>query len=193
MEIQEKHRLTILNAKCEYACAVDTLVKKMNYGEDVDCCINKLYLASRIINRLECYCFDSIPLGTEEVMAVFGLSDSNSNYPSGTIGQIIVNGSQLYSATAPGTISEKDAIEALLIGVNYDYTLTSSGGNYTFVVTAEPNIRTISVTFTNPSGEHTLHDFKLNTVGIPSTTECNNCIEDSNLREMYALLNQLLS
>jgi hypothetical protein len=193
MEIQEKHRLTILNAKCEYACVVDTLVKKMNYGEDVDCCINKLYLASRIINRLECYCFDSIPLGTEKVMSVFTLTESNSSYPSGTIGQIIVNGIQLYSATAAGTINEKDAISALLIGINYDYSLTSGGGIYTFVVTAEPNIRTITVMLTNPSGDSTIHNFKLNTVGVPSTTECNNCIDNSDLREMYALLNNLLA
>lgn len=192
MEIQEKHRLEILNAKCEYACVVDTLVKKMNYGEDVDCCINKLYLASRIINRLECYCFDSIPLGTEKVMSVFTLTESNSSYPSGTIGQIIINGIQLYSATATGTINEKDAISALLIGINYDYSLTSGGGIYTFVVTAEPNIRTITVMLTNPSGDSAIHNFKLNTVGVPSTTECNNCIEDSDLREMYALLNNLL-
>ena len=126
-------------------------------------------------------------------MSVFSFTEANSSYPSGTIGQIIVNGVQLYSATATSSINEKDAILALLIGVNYDYTLTSGGGIYTFVVTAEPNIRTITVMLTKPSGEHAIHNFKLNTVGVPSTTECNNCIEDSNLREMYALLNQLLS
>lgn len=192
MEIQEKHRLTILNAKCEYACAVDTLVKKMNYGEDVDCCINKLYLASRIINRLECYCFDSIPLGTEKVMAVFGLSDTDSIFPSGSTGQIIINGVQLSALTATSNVHEYVAIRYLLNSINYIFTETDDAV-YTFSVTAEPNITSIKVILANPSGEKTIHDFKLNTVGIPSTTECNNCIEDSNLREMYALLNQLLA
>lgn len=192
MEIQEKHRLTILNAKCEYACVVDTLVKKMNYGEDVDCCINKLYLASRIINRLECYCFDSIPLGTEKVMAVFGLSDTDSIFPSGSTGQIIVNGVQLSALTATSNVHEYVAIRYLLNSINYIFTETDNSV-YTFSVTAEPNITSIKVILANPSGEKTIHDFKLNTVGIPSTTECNNCIEDSNLREMYALLNQLLA
>lgn len=192
MEIQEKHRLTILNAKCEYACAVDTLVKKMNYGEDVSCCINKLYLASRIINRLECYCFDSIPLGTEKVMAVFGLSDTDSIFPSGSTGQIIINGVQLSSLTATSNVHEYVGIRYLLNSINYTFTETDNVV-YTFSVTAEPNITSIKVILANPSGEKTIHDFKLNTVGVPSTTECNNCIEDSNLREMYALLNQLLA
>ena len=192
MEIQEKHRLEILNAKCEYACTVDTLVKKMNYGEDVSCCINKLYLASRIINRLECYCFDSIPLGTEKVMAVFGLSDTDSIFPSGSTGQIIINGVQLSALTATSNVHEYVAIRYLLNSINYIFTETDNSV-YTFSVTAEPNITSIKVILANPSGEKTIHDFKLNTVGIPSTTECNNCIEDSNLREMYALLNQLLA
>lgn len=193
MEIQEKHRLTILNAKCEYVCAASTLVKKMNYGEDVSCCINKLYLASRIIKRLECYCFNSIPLGTETVSSNLGLSDSNTTYPSGSIGQIIVNGSQVWSLTAPGTVAEDDAVSALLTLINLEYVKTSGGGNYTFNVTADPYITSITVIFTTPVGETTSHDFKVNTVGVPSVSECNNCIEDKNLHEMYALLNQLLS
>ena len=60
MEIQEKHRLEILNAKCNYVCAVDILQKKISYGEDVSCCINKLYLASRIINRLDGLAFSCL-------------------------------------------------------------------------------------------------------------------------------------
>lgn len=192
MDIQTKHRLTILNAKCEYVCAASTLVKKMNYGEDVSCCINKLYLASRIIKRLECYCFNSIPLGTETVNTILGLSETNSNYPSGTIGQIIVNGLQVGNLTAPSTVSEKDAISALLNLINYEYVVVSGGGNYTFTVTANPYVTSISVVLTNPSGERTVHDFKVNTIGVPSVSECNNCIEDKNLYEMYAVLNQLL-
>jgi len=193
MEIQEKHRLTILNAKCEYVCAASTLVKKMNYGEDVSCCINKLYLASRIIKRLECYCFNSIPLGTETVNSEFGLADTNSSYVIGTVGQIIVNGVQAGALTAPGTVSESDAIAALLTLINLEYTETSGGGNYTFDVTADPYTTSITVIFTNPAGETTSRDFKVNTVGVPSVSECYNCISDSDLPKMYEVLHNLLS
>jgi len=192
MEIQEKHRLTILNAKCEFVCAASTLVKKMNYGKDVDCCINKLYLASRIINRLECYCFSSVPLGSETVYSEFGLSETNSTYLAGSTGQIIINGVQKGALTATETVSEKSAVTALLDLVNLEYTSTSGGGNYTFDVTADPYITSIKVILVNSFGEISIHDFKLNTAGTPSVSECNNCIEDKDLREMYALLNQLL-
>ena len=193
MDIQTKHRVILLNAKCEYVCAVDTLVKKMNYGEDVDCCINKLFLASRLINRLDCYCFDSIPLGAETVNSEFGLSETNSSYASGSVGQIIINGSQVWSLTASATVSEKDAIAALLTLINLEYTKTSGGGNYTFDVTADPYTTSITVIFTNPVGEVTLHDFKVNTVGVPSVSECYNCISDPDLPKMYEVLHSLLS
>lgn len=60
MEIQTNHNLRLLNAKCEYVCIVDNLSKKLDYGDDIECCLNKLYLASKLINRLECYCFTNL-------------------------------------------------------------------------------------------------------------------------------------
>jgi hypothetical protein len=62
MEIQTNHTLRLLNAKCEYVCIVDNLSKKLDYGDDVECCLNKLFLASKLINRLECYCFTDIAI-----------------------------------------------------------------------------------------------------------------------------------
>lgn len=192
MEIQEKHRLEILNAKCEYVCAVDTLVKKMNYGEDVDCCINKLYLASKIINRLECYCFDSIPLGSIKIMSKLSLNQTNYKYAAPTISQLIVDSVQVYSHLDTVSTFENDIIQTLLNAVNYQYTETQVGFNYIFDVTAPPNVRSIVMQFYDSDGTLTKRTFALDVIGVPNQSECNNCIQDKDLYEMYALLNQLL-
>lgn len=58
MEIKEKHRLEILNAKRCFALKVDKLATKKKYGEDVSCCIEDLFFKKCIISRLECFNFD---------------------------------------------------------------------------------------------------------------------------------------
>jgi len=65
MEIQTNHTLRLLNAKCEYVCIVDNLSNKLEYGDDIECCLNKLFLASKLINRLECYNFPTITTAPE--------------------------------------------------------------------------------------------------------------------------------
>lgn len=192
MDIQTKHRVTLLNAKCNYVCAVDTMVQKMNYGEDVSCCVNKLYLASKLINRLDCYCFDAVPVGKELVMSQLGLTETNTTYLVGSTGQLIINGVQVVGITAEDTFSEKSGIEFLLTLANLEYTSTSGGGNYTINVTAEPTVTSITVVLVNSFGEISVHDFKLNVAGVPIETSCHNCISDSDLPKMYALLNTLL-
>jgi hypothetical protein len=59
MDTQSNHSAKILSFKTLYVKKATVLVKKINYGEDVSCCVNKMYLASRLINRLECFCFSS--------------------------------------------------------------------------------------------------------------------------------------
>ena len=192
MDIQTKHRVTLLNAKCNYVCAVDILQKKISYGEDVSCCINKLYLASRIINRLECYCFDTVPVGKELVMSELGLTETNIIYLTGSTGQLIVNGIQVVGITATSSFSEKDGIEALLTLANLEYTSSSGGGTYVINVTADPTITSIKVILVNSFGELTIHDFKLNVAGVPIETSCHNCISNSDLPKMYEVLGKLL-
>lgn len=60
MDIQAKHTNIILLAKTSVVSKVELLNKKMNYGDTDFCCINKLYLAIKLINRLECYCFTPV-------------------------------------------------------------------------------------------------------------------------------------
>jgi hypothetical protein len=168
------------------------MVQKMNYGEDVSCCVNKLYLASKLINRLDCYCFDAVPVGKELVMSQLGLTETNTTYLVGSTGQLIINGVQVVGITAEDTFSEKSGIEFLLTLANLEYTSTSGGGNYTINVTAEPTVTSITVVLVNSFGEISVHDFKLNVAGVPIETSCHNCISDSDLPKMYALLNTLL-
>ena len=94
MEIQTNHTVRILNAKCEYVLAVDNLVKKLDYGDDIECCLNKLFLASKLINRLECYCFEDRTLADTEVLSTFTIDISNDLSDSETY-SLAVNGSYL--------------------------------------------------------------------------------------------------
>jgi len=57
MDIQTKHRVELLNAKCRLVNEVYKIALKMNNGEDVTCCMKGLYLKVRLINRLDCYSF----------------------------------------------------------------------------------------------------------------------------------------
>ena len=195
MEIQEKHRLEILNAKCNYVCAVDTLVHKMNYGEDADCCIEKLYLASRLINRLDCYCFDPYPIFSEEVLAEFNVTHSNTSYSSGTIVSIIVNGVQLYAATTTSTLSEKTITEGLLMLIGMTYTSSSGGGIYNIDITAFADTTSIKVIIYPLSRELHITDFSKTTSveGKSDVSSCYNCVEDSDLPKMYEVLHKLLA
>lgn len=59
MDIQDKHRVTLLNAKCEVVCKVKSIFDRLEYGDVETCCSRKLFLAIKLINRLECYVFGS--------------------------------------------------------------------------------------------------------------------------------------
>lgn len=57
MDIQTKHRVELLNAKCRIANLVYKIALKSSNGEDVSCCMKGLYLKVKLINRLDCYSF----------------------------------------------------------------------------------------------------------------------------------------
>jgi len=190
MDIQTKHRVTLLNAKCNYVCAVDTLVKKMNYGEDVDCCINKLFLAAKLINRLECFCFET-PVFETAVSAEFTYTVNNNDYLVDTILQLIVNGVQVGALTT-GVDYKPEAWSTLLNSANIDYVLVDNGSDSTFTLTMDCNITEITALITKT----TTNSFPLtnSVVGVceVSTPPCYNCIENSDLPKMYEVLHKLL-
>lgn len=193
MEIQEKHRLEILNAKCNYVCAVDTLVKKSNYGEDIGCCIEKLYLASRLINRLECFCFET-PVFEDAVSSEFTYTVANNYYLVDTVLQLIVNGEQVATKTIEADPPIKPiSWSDLLDSVNIDYAVVDNGANSTFTLTMPCNITEITALITK---DRVTNSFPLtNSVsGVceVSTPPCYNCIENSDLPKMYEVLHKLL-
>ncbi len=193
MEIQEKHRLEILNAKCNYVCAVDILQKKMSYGEDVSCCINKLYLAQKLIGRLECFCFET-PVVETEVLSVFELISPENNFLTDTIVQLSVNDIQVYSYTTVGAEYKPTIASNILTSLGYDFT-TSSGGKFTtFTVDFECNVTSVAYSITK-SGETNTTNLTNTIIGACATSNppCYNCIENSDLPKMYEVLHKLLS
>ncbi len=193
MEIQEKHRLEILNAKCNYVCAVDILQKKMSYGEDVSCCINKLYLAQKLIGRLECFCFET-PVFEDAVSAEFTYTVANNYYLEDTILQLIVNGVQVATKTIEADPPIKPiSWSDLLDSVNIDYALVDNGANSTFTLSMPCNITEVTALITK---DRVTNSFPLtnSVAGVceVSTPPCYNCIENSDLPKMYEVLHKLL-
>lgn len=191
MDIQTNHTVRLLNAKCEYVLAVDNLVKKLDYGDDIECCINKLFLASKLINRLECYCFEDKTLADTEVLSTFTIDIFNT-LSDEEVYSIAVNGSYLADYLADGVIDLSTVFENLLVIANLDYTASDEESYTRFNVTA--NCDTTDIFFKKTSTAGAEYEIFVPTVfGVCSTSCCHNCIKDSDLREMYAVLEQLLS
>lgn len=200
MEIQTRHRLKLLNSKCEYVCIVDNLYKKLDYGDDIECCLNKLYLASKLINRLECYNFPLITY-SENVNSEFstGISESQEFWldevENLTI-QLNVNGT-IYTLVSDGVNNGYELIINKLteLGIFVSYTIIGIKLKIFNLVLA---CDVTDISFTTQYGEEApLESIFINDVSgvcpIQTTTTFDNCIEQSNLREMYAVLDNLLS
>lgn len=191
MDIQTNHTVRLLNAKCEYVLAVDNLVKKLDYGDDIECCINKLFLASKLINRLECYCFEDRTLADTEVLSTFTIDIFNT-LSDEEVYSIAVNGNYLADYLADGVIDLSTVFENLLVIANLDYTASDEESYTRFNVTA--NCDTTDIFFKKTSTAGAEYETFVPTVfGVCSTSCCHNCIKESDLREMYAVLEQLLS
>lgn len=192
MEIQSNLKYKILSYKSIYIDKLSELVNKSNYGEDICCCSNNLFLVAKLINRLECYCFDSNPLGVTKVNATFGLKSSNTSYPSGTVGQVIVDGIQVGSIKATGSFSEIGGTSALLNLTGFTYTSVLVFISYAVKLTALPKTKTILIRYTTPANKITERNFTLVTPGVQSKSSCHNCIKDADLNKMYEVLDNLL-
>lgn len=194
MEVQEKHRLEILNAKYNYVCAVDILQKKMSYGEDVSCCINKLYLASRLINRLECYCFETPTVGTEIKSQFSYVILKSSDFLNGDIFQLIFDGKMIWSKlitdTTPAYVIGNDFLNEL----NIPNEVVDNGTSYTYTITLDCNVTDVKSCLTR-GGVTTISQANNIVMGTCTTSNppCYNCITTSDLPKMYEILHKLLS
>ena len=200
MEIQTRHRLKLLNSKCEYVCIVENLSKKLDYGDDIECCLNKLYLASKLINRLECYNFPLITT-SENVNSEFfaGISESEffalSSKKDLNI-QLNINGT-VYDLASDAVNTGFDLIinKLTALGLLVSYTITGDKNKiFKLVLTCD----VIDISFIAQFNEElpfeiTFSNTTLGVCPIQTITTPDNCIEQSNLREMYAVLDNLLS
>lgn len=193
MDIQTNHRVTLLNAKCNYVCAVDILQKKMSYGEDVSCCINKLYLAQKLIGRLECFCFET-PVYDNAVSAEFTYDVVNNYYLEDTILQLVVNGVQVGTKIIEADPPIKPiSWSELLDSANINYELVDNGDSSTFTLIMPCNITNVTALITKSEVTNTflLTNTVVGVCEVP-TPPCYNCIENSDLPKMYEVLHKLL-
>lgn len=191
MDIQTNHRVTLLNAKCEYVCAVDTLVKKMNYGEDVDCCINKLFLASRIINRLECYCFDN-ETTISNSRGVETVSINIIDYTPQTNYYLYMNGESIASYTLTQSNQSLAYVTSILINsLGLSFTAPNDGETAVYNIETTCQYNGLSLVYSY-SGDDFVLPFNVISSPVCTLSNCVNCIEDKDLHYMYAVLNQLL-
>ena len=197
MEIQTNHTLRLLNAKCEYVCIVDNLSKKLDYGDDIECCLNKLFLASKLINRLECYDF---PLITNvlNVNSEFytDLDETQANRLSQLFASVIelnVNG-VTHTLVSTGTINNFGLIVNKLNELGVLVFFNISAESMRLYLTCD----VLNIGFTikyleTPTVDYTLTNTVIGVCESSTTTTFENCIEQSDLREMYAVLDNLLS
>jgi hypothetical protein len=193
MEIQTNHTVRLLNAKCEYVLIVDSLLKKLDYGESIECCINKLFVASRLINRLDCYCFENVTLGDIEVLSEFTITLSTLASDITTY-SLAINGVYIANYLSDGSLGIDAVLEELLIQAGLTYSSTPGTARNTTVFTVTANCDSTSMTFRKEIiAGYEYEEFASKTPGVCTVGHCNNCIKESDLNELYSTLDQLLS
>ena len=199
MEIQTNHNLRLLNAKCEYVCIVDNLSKKLDYGDDVECCLNKLFLASKLINRLECYNFPLITV-SENVNSEFFTTlvevQGDRLYRIVLLNiELTVNGIT-YNIVSDGVNTALVLIVNKLTELGFFVSYINSKGDTELTFGLTCDILNISFNIRYSDTPWVAYSFSNTVLGacpIYTTTTFDNCIEQSDLREMYAVLDNLLS
>lgn len=201
MEIQTNHNLRILNAKCEYVCIVDNLSKKLDYGDDIECCLNKLFLASKLINRLECYNFPITtllrPTNSEFFTSLTALEYGLLLETVDSTIELNVNGT-IYTLYSGEGFTNFELIKNKLIELGFFVSYSTTTDGRLTLINLILTCDVLNVDFTVQYLESPPVDYSF-TNTVPGscfnyiTTSEPNCIENSNLREMYAVLDNLLS
>lgn len=195
MDIVTNHTAKLLSYKTKFVNSSYVLLKKNQYGEDICCQVNKLFLASQLINRLDCYCFPSGPINSKFIITV----DDYSITPN-TIYTIKINGSVVgtrNSNLSPTSYAMYNALFSNVAGLLYDvefiftsYTINDAvfiKRSYRYTVYAGCDVTSIEVL-------HGVTTDTLITTVIGDCTEviCHNCTSDSDLPKLYEVLDNLL-
>ena len=190
MDIQTKHYNKILDAKCQVVCIADSLVKKSNYGDNIECCSENLFAAVNLINRLDCYCFP-IP-GTATTLSVFSYTINYISFSfSGSINLLVNN----VSIGILNTFIGQNAITAFnnfftSIGLNYTVLVDRSNTTWQFTMPCD----TLSMVTDTYITSHVLTPLTIIQAGICGTSPglCNNCFDNASLDKAYQTLDFLL-
>lgn len=196
MEIQDKYRVKLLNAKCEVVCKVDSIYNKIKYGEDVSsCCKKKLFAAIKLINRLECFCFEATTENKTLTDSEFQISNQTIKdefpfIPIGSSVKVVIDGVVKSHITVNEETNVIPALTEALDAGLFDYesvTLTTT------VMSLSCDVESVSVVYVIDEDEYPFN-FSVLTEGVCEviTTECHNCIEQPDLPKMYEVLSYLL-
>lgn len=195
MDIVENHRIKLLNAKCEVVCQAEYLMKKLQNGDDIECCTKKLFTAIKLINRLDCYCFTSpaISINGEVTFTI----QTELLLPFDGSYFILANGSYIgpvRKGLETTTVEEmiNDLLENNTIGLTY--TVEETETNVVFTINTTCEYFNISF-YGEPDGGGELYVLYPEIISEPVCVDavtCNNCTTDADLSKYYQVLDNLL-
>lgn len=209
MDIQTNHRVQLLNAKCDYVNKLYNVCKKADYGDvNTDCCLKGMYAKSKLIDRMDCYCFPELITTTVTTTIFEGvLVASTTTYGVGTTLYLYIN-DVLYSSYTV-TISNQNKQYAIYqmvynTGIDFEYHQNDANGSTVFdaavpgyyIMQFPCNINNIKCYRQDDKGGELI---KITDSSSPSQegvceftyTTCYNCIEDTDLPKMYEVIKKL--
>jgi hypothetical protein len=187
MDIVENHRIKLLNAKCEVVCQAEYLMKKLQNGDDIECCTKKLFAAIKLINRLDCYCFPSpeININGEETFTVV-----NEIKFSGEFSLVsTVDRFYGFEYTTSGAENIEDIVNTMLLESGLAYTSVIDGEETVFTISTLCGKNELRIDF--PGGS-TLDSVVISEPVCVDAVTCNNCTTDADLSKYYQVLDNLL-
>ena len=207
MDVQTKHRVTLLNAKCDVVNKLYNVCKKAEYGDiDVSCCLKEMYAKTKLINRMDCYCFPGLNTTTISSAMFSGVLAINVNeYLNGEILYMYVDGVLISTqdVTSPDLYKQFNVYElAANSGLTFEYHQVDASGSTVFdplvvgyyIIYLPCNSKLLSFYKREIKGGalSLLSNFELSGgVCAFSYSTCYNCIEDSDLPKMYEVIKKL--
>jgi len=193
MTIQEKHISKILTAKCEIVCAASKLLDKLNYGEDIGCCLNKLISAVQLINRLECYCFPVV--GVDDILSKFRKTFNETTSASSSTVIFYKNGIEIGSFTYDADpIFLYEVVALGLTSLDIYFTDTEIDNTHEFNLTMSCDTASFNLTLDDGGMIIYNYDFDVIQQGVCGieAVNCNNCFPTTTLPKMYSVLDSFL-
>jgi len=209
MDIQTNHRVILLNAKCDYVNKLYNVCKMSDYGDhNVDCCLEGMYAKSKLIDRLDCYCFPEL-ITTTTTPAIYAgqIIASTTDYADGTILYMYINGVLASSnVVSSPDLSKQLAVYDLISnsGLTFEYHQVDINGSTTFdplvigyyVITMDCTANALLFSRQDGKGETPNNILVIESMSQEGVCEftystCYNCIEDTDLPKMYEVLKKL--